>query len=89
MKKIEESPNSAKWPRQKVKTIECRKRDLIIRIADWTKYKDEPAYDVEIYIGGVYDWNESEIFAFNSGLPKKEAKKRAIKFASEKITALL
>ena len=43
MKAIKPSTNAARWPRNKVKSIECRKRDLIVRITDWTKDKDEPA----------------------------------------------
>jgi hypothetical protein len=80
MKRIRPSPNPHQWPRQKVKTVECRKRDLVLRIADWTSDKDEPAYDVEIYVGGVYDWNLSRSFTH------KEA---AIVFAQKQISELL
>jgi hypothetical protein len=62
MKRIKPTPNAHSWPRQAVNTVECRKRDLVIRIADWTRSKEEPAYGVEVYIGGIYDWNESKAF---------------------------
>lgn len=89
MKQIKPSANKHHWPRHEVATVECRKRDLVIRIADWTADRDEPAFDVECYIGGVYDWNESNGFALNSGLSKAEAKQRAIKFAQQQIAKLL
>jgi len=55
MKQIQPTPNEHQWPRSEAKTVECRKRDLVIRISDWSRDKDEPAFDVEVYIGGVYD----------------------------------
>jgi hypothetical protein len=70
------------WPKHLVKSIECRKRDLVIRIADFTRDKEEPAYDVEVYINGVYDWNKSEtICTKSSGRSKKQARILAIEFA--------
>ena len=77
------------WPRHAVKTVECRKRDLVIRITDWLSDKEEPAYDVEVYIGGVYDWNESQTFALSSGLTPGEAKLNAITFAQSQTAKLL
>lgn len=73
------------WPRNKVKSVETRKRDLVIRIANWMTDKDEPAFDVECYLNGVYDWNESQCFTLSSGLTRAEAKQRAIEFAQEQI----
>jgi len=87
MEAIKESANEHKWPRKEYKHVEARKRDLLVRIADWTKDKDEPAFDVEVYIGGVYDWNESESFSTRKG--KKAAKQKAITFASTQIAKLL
>lgn len=90
MKTLTESPNAHKWPRHAVNSIECRKRDLIIRIADWTRDGDEPAYDVECYVGGVYDWNLSETFCtVNAGRTKVEARAAAVKFAQDRIAELL
>jgi len=89
MKQIKESINTHKWPRHKVNSVEYRKRDLVIRVTNWLSDKDEPAYDVECYIGGVYDWNESESFTLSSGLNKKQAKLKAIKFAQKQISRLL
>ena len=78
------------WPRCTVDSIRCRKRDLIIRISDWTKDKDEPAYDVEVYVKGVYDWNLSKVFATKSAnRTKTEAKKRAVEFAQKQIAELI
>jgi len=89
MKTLEESTNPEKWPHEKVGSIECRKRDLIIRIADWTRTKEEPAFDVEVYVGGVYDWNLSKTFSMSEGATKQQAKQGAIAFAQKKITELL
>lgn len=89
MKTIKPSPNKEQWPRHTTKSIECRKRDLIIRIADWTKDNDEPAYDVEFYIGGVYDWNESQSFTKYEFKTLRAAKLAAIKFSQEQIAKLL
>lgn len=88
MKAIRPSKNKAQWPRKTTKTIECRKRDLVIRITNWLDDRDEPAYDVETYIGGVYDWNESQVFTVREST-RAEAKKAAIVFAQEQIEKLL
>jgi hypothetical protein len=87
MKQIAPTNNEHHWPRSAVESIECRKRDLVIRIADWTRNKEEPAYDVEVYIGGVYDWNQSEVFPTCGD--KNNAKNEAIAFANKKIAELL
>ena len=89
MKTITPSKNASAWPRSAVKTVECRKRDLVIRITNWLSDKDEPAYDVEVYIGGVYDWNESGTFCLSSGLTKEQAKQQAIAFANKQTAKLL
>ena len=81
------------WPRHKVKSIETRKRDIIIRIADWTRQSPqsgEPAYDVEVYVKGIYDWNKSKTFTTVHGnRTKAQAKKEALKFAQEQIAKFL
>ena len=92
MKRVQVSTNKEQWPNQQVKSIECRKRDLIVRIADWTRQSlqtGEPGYDVEVYIGGVYSWGESKSFTLSSGLTKKQAKQRATEYASAQIAKLL
>ena len=80
MKTIQPSPNKHRWPRCPVDRVECRKRDLVIRIADWMGDEDEPAYDVEIYVGGVYDWGLSQ---------DCKTKAQAIAFAQKRIGELL
>lgn len=92
MKRIKPSPNEHQWPRNAVKSVECRKRDLVVRIADWTRQSletGEPAYDVEMYIGGVYDWNESKTFTLREHKSKAVAKQLAIEYASQQIAKLL
>lgn len=92
MRRIQPSPNKEHWPRSAVETVECRKRDLIVRISDWTRQSletGEPAYDVEVYIGGVYDFNESEIFTLRQHGTKAAAKKAAIEYAQKQIAKLL
>jgi hypothetical protein len=83
MKRIQPSTNEHQWPRQAVKSIETRKRDLVIRIADWHRIKPENGtggFDVETYVGGVFDWNLSKNF---------DTKAEAVKFAQAKIAELL
>ena len=94
MKLIKPTPNEHHWPRQAVKSVECRKCDLVIRITDWMRDKDEPAFDVEVYVGGVYDWNESKTCSrWNGGdKPRKspaQCKQEAIEFASKQVAKLL
>ena len=92
MERIEQSTNAHQWPRKGTPSIECRKRDLVVRIADWSRQSlqsGEPAYDVEVYIGGVYDWNESECFTVRKLGTKGAAKSAAVKFAQRKIAELL
>ncbi len=89
MKRIQESNNEHHWPRKRQQNVECRRRDLVIRIADWMRNKEEPSYDVECYIGGVFDWNESKSFTLSSGLTKDQVKRQAIEYAQEQIAKLL
>lgn len=89
MKQISPTPNKHHWPRTATPTIECRPRDLVIRISDWTRDRDEPAYDVEVYIGGVYDWNESKSLTFHKYGTKAAAKAAAIAFANAQTAKLL
>lgn len=91
MKAIRESDNKQHWPCQRVKSVECRKRDLVIRVSDWLSDKDEPGYDVECYIGGIYDWNESKCFTLSSGtkLSALRAKSKACEFAQKQLKKLL
>lgn len=84
--------DNEQWPRREVKTIKCRKRDLVIRIADWSRQSmetGEPAYDVEVYIGGVYDWDQSDSFTLRKYKTKAEMKSQAVRFARAKIAELL
>lgn len=74
------------WPRHKVDKVKCRERDLVIRITNWLDDEEEPAIDVEMYIAGVYDWNESEAFStLNAGRTKQQAKALALEFAQQKM----
>lgn len=77
------TPNS--WPRNTTKSVDTRKCDLVIRITNWLKDKEEPAYDVECYIAGVYDWNESKSFCLSSGKSAEECRLMAIEFAQRQI----
>lgn len=78
MKAIKPSPNG--YPNRPVPSIECRKRDLVVRIANWTRTKDCPTYDVETYIGGIYSQEHSGQFT---------TKEKAIAFANEQTAKLL
>jgi len=89
MKQITPSRNEHQWPRKNYGSVECRTTDLVLRITDWTKDKDEPAYDVECYIGGTYDFNESESCTVWEHKTKKRAKDMAIEFAQKQIAKLL
>jgi hypothetical protein len=92
MKQIQPTPNEHHWPRQTVASLECRKRDLVIRIADWSRQSPrtgEPAFDVEVYIGGVYDWNESKTCSLYEYATKAKAKAAAVTFAQTQIAKLL
>ena len=80
MKRLRESNNEYRWPRKAVRSVETRKRDLVIRISNWTLNRDQPGFDVECYIGGVYDWNQSQV------LPTKA---QAVTFAQQQIAKLL
>lgn len=89
MEQIKPSEGKYKFPRKKVEKLELRKRDLVIRIANWMRDKEEPAYDVEVYIGGVYDYNQSEVFGLHFNKDRQEAKQNAIAFAQAQIAKLL
>ena len=69
-----------------IEPIFCRKKDLVIRIADWTRDKDEPAIDVEVYIRGIYRPAESHSFCTkHANRVPKTAKKLAIRFAQNQV----
>jgi len=89
MKLIMPTNNEHHWPRHAVKSVECRKRDLVLRITDWMSNRDEPAYDVECYIGGVYDWNESKSFTMHELKNREACKRAAIEYAKAQIEKLL
>ena len=92
MKQIQASNNEHSWPRHAVPSVECRKRDLVIRIADWSRQSlenGEPAYDVEVYVGGVYDFGLSESCTVRKHGTKSAAKQAAIAYAQQQIAALL
>lgn len=89
MRQIKPSNNEHRWPRRDIKSIECRKRDLVIRIADWSCDRDQPAFDVEVYVGGVYDWGLSKSCTKYEHGTMKAAKTAAIQFAQEQVAALL
>lgn len=41
--------------RFKAKKIACRKRDIVIRLSDWSKIRNGTGgYDVEVYVQGIY-----------------------------------
>lgn len=73
------------WPNHRVDEVKTRKTDLVVRIANWMKDKYEPAFDVEVYTKGIYDWNKSKSFTLSSGLTKEQAKEKAIRFAQKAI----
>lgn len=89
MKKIKESANAHHWPRKEYRTLDLRKRDLVIRISNWSRDKDEPAFDVEVYIGGVYDFDESKSCTRYRYGTMAKAKEAAISFSQEQIAKLL
>lgn len=89
MKQIQPTNNEHNWPRHAVESVECRKRDLVIRITDWLSDKEEPAYDVEVYIGGVYDWNESQSFTLHKHKTAPKSHAAAVTFAQTQIAKLL
>lgn len=89
MKRIKPSDNEHRWPRREVKSIETRKRDLVIRIADWFSDSDEPAFDVEVYVGGVYYWYLSKSFTKHEHKTKAKCRKLAVDFAGQQIENLL
>lgn len=110
MKRVKPSKGVHQFPRWRVEAIQTRERDLVIRITDWSDLpqdcsKGEPGYDVEVYIGGVYDFNESESFPIMLGLlgnsmnlkakkallkfEKGQALTKAIIFAKEKIESIM
>ena len=89
MKWIKPSANAERWPRCAVRSVECRKRDLVVRVTDWMGDKDEPGYDVECYIGGVYDWEESESFTMHEFKNSRACKSAAIEYARAQVAKLM
>ena len=84
-----DTENEHHWPNHNCPTVKVRKRDLVIRIANWTRDKGEPAYDVEVYIGGVYAGNESTVCPVREHGTRSKAKAAAVAFAQAQIAKLL
>lgn len=89
MNRIRQSANRQRWPRQRVASVKTRPRDLVLRITDWTDDTDEPGYDVEVYVGGVYDWTLSESHTRHQYTSDADAKRAAIAFAQKRIKELV
>lgn len=81
-------PSETDGSNRATRHISTGNRDLVVRIADWTDDPDEAAYDVEMYVGGVYVSSESAVFSVDED-SKDDAKTRAIAFAQKQIAALL
>ena len=88
-KQIRPSGNAHQWPRKAVASVECRKRDVVVRVADWTRLREDPAFDVEVYVAGVYDWTLSKTFPVADHGGKEAAKAAAGAFAAHRITSNL
>jgi hypothetical protein len=65
--------------------LECRNRDVVIRLANWLDDKDEPGYDVEFYIRGRYIDSCSECFTLHKWKYPARAKKEAINFITRQL----
>lgn len=77
------------WKVHKTSSVETRKKDLVVRVSNWLRDKDEPGYDVEVYLKGSYHYDESKTFTLSSGLTKDQAKEKAIEYACSQIKKLL
>ena len=71
-----------------MKNTPLRRRDLVtIKLVDWSKDKDEPAYDVEIYKKGVFNSKLSKIFSTKEDKDIAYSKaKRYIKIITDIVT---
>lgn len=65
-----------------------RKEIITIHIVDFTKDKDEPAYDVEIYIDGEFKMADGGVYSTQID-SKKNAKKKAILNAITELIKLI
>jgi len=73
------------------KIIPIRKRDLlIIKIADWSKDKDEPAIDLEVYKNGKFDSKLSAVYGIGNEYGYQSPTKRlALTAATNKAERIL
>ncbi len=83
--RINNGNNENEWPLHRVDAVSCRERDLVIRISNWGDDKDEPGYDVECYIGGVYNWDESRCFTICELGSMEAAKTSALAFVKKQV----
>lgn len=60
-----------------------RKEMLVIKIVDFTKDKDEPAYDVEVYVNEKFANSHDGVFSTTNG--KESALEAAKLYAIDKI----
>lgn len=70
-------------------TIPARKRDLlIVKIVDWSDDKPDNcrAFDVEVYVNGVFDPDRSIVYEYGRGeMTKKQALACAIEKAKNEV----
>lgn len=69
---------------QRAKSLPCRKRDLAIHIIATVS-----AYEVEVYIDGVYIVEESKTFFLQEHGTRERCKQLAIEFANAQTAKLL
>lgn len=71
-------------------SVLARQRDLVIRIADWTRDSNEPGFDVEVYVTGDYSYQESETFTTRSSWhTRKQAREQTVDFVCKQVRKLL
>lgn len=69
----------------KKKTTPLRNRDiLVIKIVDWSddRPQDEPAIDVEVYLNGEFDSEQSKVFSIEGEVDKFRALELARSYAT-------
>jgi hypothetical protein len=62
-----------------------RKELITVKLVDFTKDKDEPAYDIELFVNGKFIFDKSAIFSTETE-DKKIAYNKAVDFAIEQLS---
>lgn len=82
---VENEVSTLEWVQKQLRKPAKRKEPLVIRFADFSKDKDEPAIDVEFYEDGKFDNTYDGVFSTTKAGSYRQAMINAVEHAIQKL----